>query len=124
MASQPIPGVAEIFPNLYNASVGPLLRQLYLRQALEYLINRHQIVTEVFHGYADPGNGPVPLKASAPFVSPLERSRRAVPVLAVEGHRPVAGTRLEGGPGRHVHLPAPGHLGGRLRCRDHRRASR
>jgi peptide/nickel transport system substrate-binding protein len=74
VASQPVPGVAEIFPNLYNATAGPLLRQLYIRQAMEYLINRPQIVAKVYGGYADPGNGPVPLKASAPFVSPLERS--------------------------------------------------
>jgi peptide/nickel transport system substrate-binding protein len=69
-----IPGVAEIIPNLYNAQVGPLLRQLYVRQALEDLINRPQIVSKVYGGYADPGNGPVPLKAFEQWISPLERS--------------------------------------------------
>jgi peptide/nickel transport system substrate-binding protein len=69
-----VAGVAEIMPNLYNASVGPLLRQLYIRQAMEYLINRPQIVSKVFAGYADPGNGPVPIPAGGPWVSPLERS--------------------------------------------------
>jgi peptide/nickel transport system substrate-binding protein len=67
-------GVAEIMPNLYNTSVGPVLRQLYIRQAMEYLINRPQIVSKVFAGYADPGNGPVPIPAGGPWVSPLERS--------------------------------------------------
>ena len=74
LASQPIPGVAEIIPNLYNAGVGALLRQLYIRQALEYLIDRPQIVSKVFAGYADPGNGPVPLQAGGPWVSPLEKA--------------------------------------------------
>jgi peptide/nickel transport system substrate-binding protein len=74
VASQPIPGVAEIIPNFYNAAVGPLLRQLYIRQALEELINRPQIVAKVYSGYADPGNGPVPIKAGGPWVSPLEKS--------------------------------------------------
>jgi peptide/nickel transport system substrate-binding protein len=74
LASMPVAGVAEIMPNLYNASVGPLLRQLYVRQALEELINRPQIVSKVYAGYADPGNGPVPLTASGPWASPLEKS--------------------------------------------------
>ncbi|WP_198035353.1 ABC transporter substrate-binding protein [Streptacidiphilus rugosus] len=74
IASVPIPGVAEIIPNLYNAQVGPLLRQLYIRQAMEYLIDRNQIVAKVYNGYADPGNGPVPVKAADAWASPLEKS--------------------------------------------------
>ncbi|WP_042394699.1 ABC transporter substrate-binding protein [Streptacidiphilus carbonis] len=74
IASVPIPGVAEIQPNLYNSSVGAVFRQLYIRQALEYLINRDQIVAKVYNGYADPGNGPVPVKAAGTWASPLEKS--------------------------------------------------
>lgn len=74
VASQPLPGVAEIVPNLYNAQVGPVLRQLYVRQAMEYLINRQQIVAKVYGGYADPGNGPVPVQAFGQWASPLEKS--------------------------------------------------
>jgi peptide/nickel transport system substrate-binding protein len=73
-ATLPVPGVAEIIPNLYNSSVGMILRQLYVRQAMEYLINRPQIVSKVYAGYADPGNGPVPLVAGGKWVSPLEKS--------------------------------------------------
>ncbi len=73
VANQPIPGVAAIVPNLYNATVGPMLRQLYIRQALEDLINRPLIVKKIYAGYADPGNGPVPL-AFGQWVSPLEKS--------------------------------------------------
>jgi peptide/nickel transport system substrate-binding protein len=74
IASVPIPGVAEIQPNLYNTAAGPLLRQLYIRQAIEYLINRTQIVKDIYHGYADPGNGPVPVTAYSALASPLEKS--------------------------------------------------
>jgi len=74
VASVPTPGVAEIVPNLWNAQAGPLLKQLYVRQALEYQINRQQIVTDVFHGYADPGNGAVPTTYGQQWVSPLEKS--------------------------------------------------
>jgi peptide/nickel transport system substrate-binding protein len=72
--NQAIPGVAMIIPNFYSPTVGPILRQLYVRQALEDLINRPQLVAKVFAGYADPGNGPVPLVAGGQWVSPLEKS--------------------------------------------------
>src|SRR5450755_3670942 len=74
VASVPLPAVADIVPNLHNAAVGPVLRQLYVRQALEELINRPQIVSKVYSGYADPGNGPVSVQAFPTWVSPLEKS--------------------------------------------------
>jgi len=74
IASVPIPGVAAVMPNLYNTAVGALFRQLYIRQALEYLINRPQIVAKIYNGYADPGNGPVPVKATGTWASPLEKA--------------------------------------------------
>jgi peptide/nickel transport system substrate-binding protein len=74
VASVPTPGVAEIVPNLWNDKAGPLLKQLYIRQALEYMINRPQIQSAVFHGYADPGNGAVPTTYGQQWVSPLEKS--------------------------------------------------
>ncbi|WP_435178420.1 ABC transporter substrate-binding protein [Actinacidiphila sp. bgisy145] len=74
IASVPIPGVAGILPNLYNAKVGTVLRQLYVRQALQYLINGPQIVSKVYNGYADPGSGPVPVKATSTWATPLEKS--------------------------------------------------
>jgi peptide/nickel transport system substrate-binding protein len=70
----PTAGVAEIVPNLYNPVNGPLLRQLYVRQVLEYMFNRPAIVKKVFNGYADPGNGPIPLLYGKQWVSPLEES--------------------------------------------------
>jgi len=97
VAVEPIPGVAEIIPNLYNSAVGPLLQQLYVRQALEYLINRKQIVSKVYAGYADPGNGPVPVLASGSYVSPLEKAggpypyspSKAISVLKAHGWKVV-----------------------------------
>ena len=99
IASQPLPGVAAITPNLYNAQVGPMLRQLYVRQAMEYLINRQQIVAKVYQGYADPGNGPVPVQAFSQWASPLEKSggpypydpAKAVSLLKAHGWKVVPG---------------------------------
>jgi peptide/nickel transport system substrate-binding protein len=69
-----LPGVSGIQPNFYNAQVGAVFRQLYIRQALEDLINRQQIVSKVYNGYADPGNGPVPVLTFPNWASPLEKS--------------------------------------------------
>ncbi len=99
IADVPVPGVAEIIPNLYNAKVGPELQQLYVRQAMEYLIDRNQIVSKVYSGYADPGNGPVPLRSSGPWVSPLEKSggpypyapAKAIALLKAHGWKVVPG---------------------------------
>jgi peptide/nickel transport system substrate-binding protein len=99
VASQPLPGVASITPNLYNAQAGPLLRQLYVRQAMEYLIDRTQIVAKVYGGYADPGNGPVPVQAFGQWASPLEKAggpypydpAKAVSLLTAHGWKVAPG---------------------------------
>ncbi|HEY2443718.1 MAG TPA: peptide ABC transporter substrate-binding protein [Streptosporangiaceae bacterium] len=74
LATQPVPGVAEIIPNFYSAAAGAVLRQLYIRQALEDLINRPQIVSQVYAGFSDNGAGPVPTNAFPNWTSPLEKS--------------------------------------------------
>jgi peptide/nickel transport system substrate-binding protein len=74
VAQVPLNGFAEILPNFYNPAVGPMLRQLYIRQAMEYLINRNQIVQKAFSGYADPGNGPIPVTYGQQWDSPLEKA--------------------------------------------------
>jgi peptide/nickel transport system substrate-binding protein len=74
VATQPIPGESGIFPNFYNSQVGPIVSQLYVRQALEDLINRPQLVSKIYDGYADPGNGPIPVDGFSSLLSPLEKS--------------------------------------------------
>ena len=99
VASQPLPGVAAITPNLYNTQVGPVLRQLYVRQAMEDLIDRPQIVSKVYDGYADPGSGPVPVQAFSQWASPLEKSggpypydpAKATALLTAHGWKVVPG---------------------------------
>jgi len=74
VATRAIPGVSGMQPNFWNAQVGAMFRQLYIRQAMEELINRPQLVSKVYNGYADPGNGPVPVLAFPSWASPLEKS--------------------------------------------------
>ncbi|MGH3170142.1 MAG: ABC transporter substrate-binding protein [Trebonia sp.] len=73
IVNQPLPGVAGIIPNFYNTQTGSLAGQLYIRQAMEDLIDRPQIVSKIYGGYADPGNGPVPTTAFSQWASPLEK---------------------------------------------------
>jgi peptide/nickel transport system substrate-binding protein len=70
----PVAGVAEIVPNLWNPTNGPMLRNLYIRQVLEYLIDRPEIVKKVYQGYADPGNGPIPVIYGQQWDSPQEKA--------------------------------------------------
>jgi peptide/nickel transport system substrate-binding protein len=92
VATQPIPGVSGIYPNFYNSQVGPIVSQLYVRQALEDLINRPQIVSKVYDGYADPGNGPIPVGGFSSLLSPLEKSGGPYPydpakaIALLKGH--------------------------------------
>jgi peptide/nickel transport system substrate-binding protein len=64
---------ASVYVNFWNPQVGAVFNQLYIRQAMEDLINRPQIVSKIYSGDADPGNGPVPLNFGS-LVSPLEKS--------------------------------------------------
>ena len=99
VAEVPTAGVAEILPNFWNNSTGPMLRNLYIRQAMEYLINRKQIVSKVFAGYADPGNGPVPVTYGQQWDSALEKSgglypydpAKAIALLKAHGWKVVPG---------------------------------
>ncbi len=74
VAAVPVAGNAEIVPNFYNPVNGAVIRQLYVRQAMEYLINRPEIVSKIYAGYADPGNGPVPTLYGQQWDSPLEKA--------------------------------------------------
>jgi peptide/nickel transport system substrate-binding protein len=53
--------------------VGAIFSQLYIRQAMQYLINRPEIVQQVYGGYADPGNGPISMNYTT-LTTPLEKS--------------------------------------------------
>jgi peptide/nickel transport system substrate-binding protein len=91
VASAPIPGVAGAALNFWDttdSAVSAVFNQLYVRQAMEDLINRPQIVSKVFGGYADPGNGPVPVAGFGSWLSPLEKSGGPYP------YNPSAAVRL------------------------------
>jgi len=52
---------------------GPVLRQLYFRQAMAYLMNQAAVIAGPLRGYGTPTVGPVPGTPATPFLSPLGR---------------------------------------------------
>ncbi len=53
---------------------GTLYRQLYVRQALQMLINQPLIIKKIAKGYGVPGYGPVPVLPKNSFVTPFEET--------------------------------------------------
>jgi peptide/nickel transport system substrate-binding protein len=66
-------GITYITPNFASPAAGPILKQLYVRQAMQRLINQAGYISSFLQGYGNPTYGPVPLVPSSQFVSPAER---------------------------------------------------
>jgi peptide/nickel transport system substrate-binding protein len=84
--------------NFHNSTLGPIVSQLYMRQAMESLIDQKTYIKKAFDGYGVPTYGPVPVKPSNPFASRQERSNpypfdpgRAVSLLRSHGWQVVTG---------------------------------
>ncbi len=52
-----------------DPTAGPLLKQLYIRQAMQQLINQPQYIKQIFGGYATPTYGPVPVYPKTQYLS-------------------------------------------------------
>src|SRR5580700_848756 len=66
-------GIQYNQPNFNNPQVGFLVRQLYIRQAMQYAEDQPGISKAIWRGYATPVSGPVPTVPSNPFVPGIER---------------------------------------------------
>jgi peptide/nickel transport system substrate-binding protein len=53
-------GIFYAQPNFNNPAVGPMVRQLYMRQALQEVFDQNGIDKAIFRGYAVPDSGPAP----------------------------------------------------------------
>jgi len=56
-------------PNYNNPKTGPIFRQLYVRQALEHVMDEQGVIKAVYDGRAKPSFGPVPNSIPNPFIS-------------------------------------------------------
>ncbi|HEY2579983.1 MAG TPA: ABC transporter substrate-binding protein [Streptosporangiaceae bacterium] len=67
-------GINYIVINFNSPAAGALFRQLYIRQALQHLVNQPQDVKYAYNGDATPSYGPVPLAPASPYTTAYERS--------------------------------------------------
>lgn len=59
--------------NFQHPEMGPVYSQLYVRQALQHLVDQEQISEVVWNGTASPGYGPVPQQPDSDFLSDAQR---------------------------------------------------
>jgi peptide/nickel transport system substrate-binding protein len=71
---QPWPawGINYVFLNYASPQSGAIFSQLYIRQAMQHLINQAGYISAFLHGYAYPTYGPVPAQPASDFVSSAE----------------------------------------------------
>ena len=67
-------GVGYYIPNLKNPEVGDVLKQTYIRQALQLLVPQDLLIDSVYGGFAYNTYGPVPLQPDNPFASDYEKN--------------------------------------------------
>lgn len=60
--------------NFNNPTMGPVFSQLYVRQALQGLVDQKSISKVVWHGAAQPGYGPVPQNPDNKFLSTEQKN--------------------------------------------------
>ncbi|MHB1928758.1 MAG: ABC transporter substrate-binding protein, partial [Acidimicrobiales bacterium] len=81
-----------------SPTYGPLVRQLYIRQALQHLVNEPEYLAATLHGDGQLTYGPVPNLPGSPYVSPQEKvdpypysTNAARSLLTAHGWAPGAG---------------------------------
>ena len=89
--------------NLNNPALGPAFKQLYVRQALQELVDQQGMASTVYRGYAYPTAGGVPSQPANPWTPAIEASNfgqgpypfsvaNATTLLTSHGWRNVGGT--------------------------------
>jgi peptide/nickel transport system substrate-binding protein len=66
-------GIQYAQPNFNNPTVGPMVRQLYIRQALQYAENQPGISKAIWRGYATPVSGSVPTVPTNEFLPAIQK---------------------------------------------------
>ncbi|MEV0439640.1 peptide ABC transporter substrate-binding protein [Streptomyces spectabilis] len=85
--------------NFNSTHAGPLLRRLYIRQAMQHLVDQKAMSEVIWQGSATPTLGPVPVAPKSQYLSPaMERNQypfsvaRAKALLEAHGWRTGGGT--------------------------------
>jgi peptide/nickel transport system substrate-binding protein len=67
-------GINFVVPNYNNPKLGSTFKQLYVRQALEELVDQTGDIKDFYDGQATPTYGPVPKVPKTDFLSPVEQT--------------------------------------------------
>jgi peptide/nickel transport system substrate-binding protein len=70
----PVWAEGYIADNFRSSKVGALINQLYIRQALQYVMDQPTLIRTAYDGYAAPNYGPVPVSPANPYVSAYAKS--------------------------------------------------
>jgi peptide/nickel transport system substrate-binding protein len=65
-------GINYVYLNFSSPQTGAMFSQLYIRQAMQSLVNQAGYIGAFLEGYAYPSYGPVPVQPASDFVSPQE----------------------------------------------------
>jgi peptide/nickel transport system substrate-binding protein len=65
-------GTAYFVMNFNNPTTGPMIRQAYIRQAMQSLVDQPAYIAGAWKGYAHTNYGPVPPKPANPYVDSYE----------------------------------------------------
>jgi peptide/nickel transport system substrate-binding protein len=71
-------GISYAQPNFNNPQVGFMVRQLYMRQALQYIVDQKGISKAIYRGYATPTSGPVPTTLSNQYIPSIQKANGGV----------------------------------------------
>ena len=66
-------GIQYAQPNFNNPQVGFLVRQLYIRQALQYAMDQPGIDKAIWRGYAEPTSGPAPTEPQNQWTPAIQK---------------------------------------------------
>jgi peptide/nickel transport system substrate-binding protein len=73
ISAWPTWGITYMSINFAAPQVGAIFKQLYVRQAMQHLINQAGYIDSFLAGYGNPTYGPVPLVPKSQFVSAAEK---------------------------------------------------
>jgi peptide/nickel transport system substrate-binding protein len=65
-------GIQYLMLNYNNPSVGPAFKQLYVRQALQMLVDQQGMINSITRGYGYPTSGGVPDKPFSPWIPSVQ----------------------------------------------------
>lgn len=71
---QQFPTIGYAYLDYHNATLAPLFKQLYIRQALESVVDQKVMIDKALNGYGTQVDGPVPLAPSTNRISSAEKS--------------------------------------------------